>query len=129
MIDVRLIAAVGRRGQLGLDGRLPWHDPEDLRWFREQTMGGVVVLGGRTWAAMPYLPGRQVVRDLSYVAPQDFVHNIAYWQPEKTIWIAGGAKTYARWLTSGLVRRAVITFIDYDGPADTWMPPIWSSKA
>jgi len=43
----------------------------------------------------------------------------------RTIWIAGGAKTYARFLPH--VRRAIVTLIDYDGPADVWMPQLWET--
>ncbi len=45
---IYLIAAVGRQGQIGLNGRLPWRHPEDLQWFKEQTMGKVVVCGANT---------------------------------------------------------------------------------
>ncbi|MCV5856813.1 dihydrofolate reductase, partial [Escherichia coli] len=60
-MDVRLIAAVGRSGQLGLDGKLPWHNPVDLAWFKDQTMGGIVLAGHKTWCGLPDLPGRKLL--------------------------------------------------------------------
>ncbi|CUA90154.1 Dihydrofolate reductase [Chelatococcus sambhunathii] len=122
MIDVRLIAAVGRRGQIGLAGRLPWHEPEDLAWFKAQTLGGAVVMGFRTAHAVGALPGRVVVPWLGD-DPQAIIDRIAREHPGRIVWIAGGAKTYAHFMS--YVRRAVITLVDYDGPADVWMPPLW----
>ena len=55
---IYLIAAVGRQGQIGLNGRLPWRHPEDLQWFKEQTMGKVVVCGFNTAEHLPPSPAR-----------------------------------------------------------------------
>ncbi len=53
-----------QRGGLGNKGTLPWpHHPEDMQWFRDITMGHIVIMGRRTWedAKMPKpLPGRKV---------------------------------------------------------------------
>jgi len=113
---IHLIAAIGKRGQLGLDGKLPWHDPNDLRWFREMTMGQVCVVGHRTAATLPPLPGRELV--VCTGNPLDAVCSIG----DRDIWVIGGAKTYALWLP--YVGRLHINVIDYNGPADTWMPAL-----
>lgn len=135
--DVRLIAAVGRRGQLGLGGYLPWHDPEDLQFFRVKTSWSVVVMGGRTAVAVGALQHRvvRVWRGGDRVAAAAFLDSIVHHQTlphwatdhgtrPPVIWIAGGARTYADFMP--FVRRSVITHIDYDGPADVWMPPLWA---
>jgi dihydromethanopterin reductase len=124
-MDVRLIAAVGRRGQLGLGGRLPWRDPVDLRWFRTTTMDGVVVLGGRTYDAVGELPGRVRARWSGRTSPGAVLMQIAARHKGKVIWIAGGAYTYAAFMP--FVRIAVVTLIDYDGEADAFMPPLWGA--
>jgi dihydromethanopterin reductase len=126
MMDVRLIAAVGRRGQLGLGGRLPWHDPVDLRWFKENTMGGVVLFGGRTYRAVGDLPGRVKARWSGHSPPGAVLMQIAARYKGKVIWIAGGAYTYTAFMP--FVRVAVISRIDYDGEADSFMPPIWGGS-
>jgi len=62
-VKVSLIAAVARGGVIGLDGKLPWHIPEDLAFFRDRTMGHPVIMGRVTWDALPVrfrpLPGRR----------------------------------------------------------------------
>lgn len=123
-MNVNLIAAVGRSGQLGLYGRLPWHDPEDLRWFRSNTIGGVIIVGYRTAQMLPTLPGRTTLVWERREAPERFLARIR--ETERTIWVAGGEKTYAAFMP--FVRRAYITRIDYDGPADTFMPELWNSS-
>lgn len=130
---VNLIAAVGRRGQLGLGGRIPWSDPEDLRWFRQMTMGGVVVIGNRTWQGIQHagLDGRRVWivdrRNCDCIYPDELIRmaddTIDKTPEHRTIWVAGGEFVYRKWMP--YVRRAFITLVDYDGDADTWMPPLW----
>ena len=59
MIDVRCICAIGQRGQLGLNGQLPWEgntDPlfvEDVTRFFALTMGHVLIAGPKTVASVP----------------------------------------------------------------------------
>lgn len=122
---VNLIAAVGRRGQLGLGGRIPWHDPADLRWFRQLTMGGLVVVGWRTAQALPSLPGRELVVMKRGADPACILAALDGLQETRPLWIAGGAKTYELWMPH--VTRFHVGVVDYDGPADTWMPraPFW----
>lgn len=42
----------GKMG-IGNKGRIPWHIPEDLRRFRNITMGHIVIMGRRTWESLP----------------------------------------------------------------------------
>jgi len=60
MPRIALIAAVARNGVIGDRNRLPWHVPEDLRRFRELTMGHSIIMGRKTWESIGKpLPGRQ----------------------------------------------------------------------
>lgn len=53
------IAAMDEDRAIGLAGQLPWHLPEDTKWFREQTMGHPVVMGRKTYESIGGpLPGR-----------------------------------------------------------------------
>jgi len=61
MADQRLtgIAAVGRNGVIGVRGDMPWHISEDLRRFKQVTMGGAVIMGRVTFEGIGRpLPGR-----------------------------------------------------------------------
>lgn len=116
---VNLIAAVGRSGQLGLNGRLPWYDPRDLQWFKEMTWGGIVVVGSVTARSLPPLLGRSLLVQTRHDHPEALLCRLS---PHASLWIAGGAKTYERWMP--YVDRFYIGRVDYDGPADAWMPAL-----
>jgi dihydrofolate reductase len=49
---VALIAAVARNSVIGVDNRLPWRLPEDMRRFRALTTGHSVIMGRRTWESI-----------------------------------------------------------------------------
>ena len=104
---IKAIVAIGNQGQVGLNGRLPWHDKEDLKWFREQTMGKVCVVGYNTAQTLPELPGRTVLIDRV---------DAGYGVDLESLMIIGGPKTYARW--NHLVDEWLVSRVDYDGPAD-----------
>jgi len=57
---VALIAAVARNGVIGVDNRLPWRLPDDMKRFRALTIGHSVIMGRRTFESIrAALPGRQ----------------------------------------------------------------------
>lgn len=59
-MEVCLIWAQARHRVIGRNNALPWHLPEDLKWFKETTSGHPVLMGRRTFESLPVrpLPGR-----------------------------------------------------------------------
>ena len=58
-MKLSLIVAMSRNGVIGLDNRLPWHLPEDLRYFKSVTMGKPIIMGRKTFDSICRpLPGR-----------------------------------------------------------------------
>jgi dihydrofolate reductase len=54
------IAAMSRNRAIGVDGRIPWHIPEDLKFFKRTTLGHVIVMGRKTYDSLGKpLPGRE----------------------------------------------------------------------
>ena len=47
-----MIAAVARNGVIGVDNRLPWRLPDDMRHFRALTVGHSVIMGRKTWESI-----------------------------------------------------------------------------
>jgi dihydrofolate reductase len=47
-MQINIIAACDRNGLIGINGKLPWNIPEDLKRFRELTLGHAVIMGRRT---------------------------------------------------------------------------------
>lgn len=52
---ISLIAAVGKNLELGKDGELLWHLPEDFKYFKEVTMGHPILMGHKTFSSLPNL--------------------------------------------------------------------------
>jgi len=123
--NVNIIAAVGKNGQLGLDGGMPWYDANDLAFFRERTMGCPVIMGSVTMKALASrrFAGRAIHVWRRDVEPAALLQSICISFPGKPIWIAGGRRTYEAFMP--YARRAFVTLTDYTGNADTIMPPLW----
>ena len=51
-----LIVARACNGAIGKNGQIPWHIPEDLAFFKRETLGGAIIMGRRTWESLPYRP-------------------------------------------------------------------------
>ena len=105
---------------MGLNGRLPWHDREDLLWFRRKTMGGVLICGVKTLAGLPESvhEGRRIIA-WTRENLDDVIREVR--AIESPVWVIGGAETYRVWAPH--IDRWHISKIDYDGPADTWFDP------
>lgn len=59
---LEIVAAVAANGVIGRAGQLPWHLPDDLRHFKELTMGHPVIMGRKTYESVGRpLPGRLTI--------------------------------------------------------------------
>ena len=57
-----LIVCRARNHVIGRGGRMPWHEPDDLRRFRALTMGHTLIMGRATFAGLGrMLPGRHII--------------------------------------------------------------------
>lgn len=129
-IKLNLIAGVGKQGQLGLNGQLPWHDIYDLMWFRNMTIGHVLIMGKRTAQNLEKkglnLSNRYLeIFDGRYNDPLIFLNRVREQHKDSLthigIWLAGGEYTY-RVFAPHVDGLKLISYIDYDGPADTYFP-------
>lgn len=123
---VSLIVARSRNGVIGKDGQLPWKLSEDLKFFKQTTMGCPVVMGRNTWESIGRpLPGRKnivLTRDPGYKAEGAVVVSsldeaLKLFGPTDNVFIIGGAKLYRHALP--YVDTAWITEIEKDFEGDT----------
>jgi dihydrofolate reductase len=49
---VSLIVAVSENGVIGVDNKLPWYIPDDLKRFKRLTSGNVVIMGRKTYESI-----------------------------------------------------------------------------
>jgi len=60
MKHFKAIAAMSMNRVIGVGGRIPWHLPEDFKWFKQMTMGNVVMMGRKTFEGLGRpLPNRK----------------------------------------------------------------------
>ena len=127
MAYVRAMCAIGRRGQLGLEGRMPWEGakgPEfiaDVERFWEQTRGHVLLAGPRTHASIPAFAHeeRTIVEIRSTMAPADVLARY----PNRVIFICGGPRVWTAY--AGFIQHWDISRLPYDGEADRSLDPAW----
>jgi dihydrofolate reductase len=69
---VSIVVAMDERGGIGHAGGLPWHLPDDLRHFKQLTLGKPILMGRKTWDSIGRpLPGREnivITRQPGFVA-------------------------------------------------------------
>lgn len=132
MSELSLIVAMDRRGLIGKQGDLPWRFSEDLKHFKRETLGHVVVMGRKTFESIGRpLPGRTnvVVSRKGFEAPEgvlvfgslDEALAHAHALDEKPFVIGGGA-LYEAALPHAT--EIVLTEVDGDYEGDTYFPEI-----
>ena len=127
MIDVRCICAIGQRGQIGLNGQLPWEgntDPlfvEDVTRFFQITMGHVLIAGPKTIASVPDFAHHD--RTIDVIRSHDDPEAVLRRYPGRRVYVGGGISVwdvYAKY-----IQHWDITRLPYDGEADRWFNPAW----
>lgn len=126
-----LIAAVGNQNQLGLDGKMPWRNKEDLQFFKEITLNNKVVFGRKTYLGLPKLLNREIYivsksnNTLNTITDfEEFL--MQHKDDDELFFIAGGQQIYEQALD--YCNILLISRINYDGRADTFFPRFDRSK-
>lgn len=130
---MKMIVAVDRNWGIGKDGGMLTAIPEDLEFFKNKTMGHVVVMGRKTFESFPEkkaLPGRT---NIVLTANPDWtgegavvVHSREELEQKlraydsDSIYIIGGGQVYRNYLER--CDLVYVTHIDADYEADTWFP-------
>ena len=124
-MKINLIAAIDNKKRIAVDGKIPWHIPEDLRLFKEITMGHAVIMGRKTWESLPSKPlfGRTNIVVSSKLQDDAFiVDNLnnalvqANYKQCSKAFIIGGAQLYQEALP--MVHRVYLTRVTYDEPGE-----------
>ncbi len=127
MADIRAMCAIGLRGQLGLDGRLPWEGNKareyvaDVARFFDMTRGHVLIAGPKTIASVPRFAyaDRTIVAIRSGMEPEAVLAQF----PERVVYVGGGPPVWTAY--APFIRHWDITRLPYDGDADRWFDPVW----
>lgn len=128
-MSISMIAAVGRNLELGKNNDLIWHFKEDMKFFKNTTMGHTVIMGRKTFESLPKaLPGRKnIVLSLNpnYTADSaeviSSVEEAVKLSKDSEIFVIGGGKVYE--LMLAYADKIYLTEIEDEcKDADTYFP-------
>ncbi|MEQ7871883.1 dihydrofolate reductase [Chromohalobacter salexigens] len=137
VVPIALVAAMSRNRVIGVDNQLPWHLPEDLKFFKAVTMSKPLVMGRKTFESIGRpLPGRLnivVTRDRGYAQDHDGIrvcHDLAsaldmadgqaIIDGVEDICVIGGGEIFAEALPCAT--RLYLTEVDIEVEGDAWFP-------
>lgn len=126
---MKAIMAMARNRVIGVAGGMPWHLPEEFRFFKKTTMGHAIVMGRKTYESLGKpLPGRRNIvlsRTMESVPEVTVVKNLEELKklniPSEEIFVIGGADVFRLLLPE--CEELFITHVHRDVAGDTFLPP------
>jgi dihydrofolate reductase len=113
---------------IGAGNCIPWHLPEDFRWFKQKTTGHIIVMGRKTFESIGRpLPNRTtvVLSRSGFVYPG--VHTISRWEEldavvdeKREVFLCGGAEIYTQALA--LCSDLYLTLLKREVEGDAFFP-------
>ena len=142
MRQFKAIAAMSENRVIGCGGKIPWHLPEDFRFFRKMTIGNILVMGRKTFQAIGHpLPDRHtIVLTRQFHKPAEVfqqpelglfkcgtfeicpkLEKIGYARDKRDLFICGGGQVYAEALP--FCSDLFLTCVKRLAEGDTFFPP------
>lgn len=127
---ISLVVGRDRNGAIGKGNDIPWYAPEDLQFFKRETLGGAIIMGRNTWDSLPFKPLKDrmniVVTSQGCAAEHTCASvteaiAMAYAQGYRRVYGIGGAGIYREMIK--IADRMLITEVELDvEDADTYFP-------
>ena len=132
-----IIVAVAKNNVIGKDNQLLWRLSNDLKNFKEITMGHTIIMGRKTFESLPkVLPGRRhiiLTRDKSFVVPNEMVEVfnsvtelLESLNPEIEYFVVGGGEIYKTLMP--YCEKLYLTKVKEEFKGDTYFPKIDNSQ-
>lgn len=135
-MKITAIVACGENGAIGLNNQLLWHLPNDLKHFKQKTLGKPIIMGRKTWESiggrpLPKRTNIVVSRNPQWsadgaVAATSLDQALERAAGAEEVVICGGAQLYA--LAMPRVETLEITVVHAELSADTFFPA-WNKTA
>lgn len=121
------IAAMSPNRVIGAGGKIPWHLPADLKFFKRTTLGHVVLMGRKTWDSLGKpLPGREnwvLTRSLGEIPGARVVRSFAEIPGAgegREVFLIGGAEIYSALLPA--CSELLLTRVEAEVGGDAFFP-------
>lgn len=147
---ISIVVAFDENRVIGCKGGIPWKISEDMKLFKARTIGGVVVMGRKTWVSLPLksrpLPDRiNIIISSRYLLnPHELVNDIELPENirnvrvsgsiseaieiaktyEKEIFIIGGEQVYRSALEAGVVDKIFVSLVGNKHEGDVFFPEL-----
>lgn len=125
-----IIVATDKNMGIGKNGKMPWHIPEELKFFKETTLNHRIVIGRKTFEGVGVLPNRKTIvisrqTNLNYPEEVEICSNFDSFLQEhrnssEEIFICGGAEIYRQALP--YCNKIYLSIIDGEYEVDTYFP-------
>ena len=129
-MKISMIAAMADDRVIGINNSLPWKLPNDMKWFRQHTLGKPIIMGRKTFESFGSKPLPQrtnivITRDPNYQATDSIVVNtiedaLKAAGDVEEVMIIGGASFYEQMLPKA--HRMYITLVHTKVEGDAWFP-------
>jgi dihydrofolate reductase len=128
---MKAIAAMSLNRVIGAGNKIPWHLPEDFKWFKQMTTGHIIVMGRKTFESIGRpLPNRTTLVLTRSPVPIPGVQTLAGLDQleagsptyaGREVFICGGAQVYEQALP--LCSDLYLTLVNRVVEGDTFFPP------
>lgn len=140
-MQLALMVARAANGCIGRDNKLPWYLPNDLKYFKQVTLGKPIIMGRKTWESLKGpLPGRTnivITRQRGYqaegarVVPSldealTLAGHVGVIDGTSEAVVIGGAEIYA--LALPQIDRMYVTEVHADVVGDAFFPDVDMSQ-
>src|SRR5437763_650951 len=105
MKPFKAIAAMSLNRVIGASNKIPWHLPDDFKWFKQMTTGQIIVMGRKTFESIgKALPNRETIvlsrSQFSFPGVQTLadLHQLDRTGDAREVFICGGAQIYEQTL-------------------------------
>ncbi|HEX9504310.1 MAG TPA: dihydrofolate reductase [Patescibacteria group bacterium] len=131
-----LVAAVAQNGVIGSHNALPWYIPEDLKHFKQVTVGKVVLMGKNTFDSIMNrlkkpLPERTnvvITRQMDWQAPEGVLvyHSIEEaleaLKDNDEVMVAGGGQIFSQVMDKA--DKLILTEVHKEVDGDVFFPKV-----
>lgn len=130
-MNISIIVAIAENNVIGINNQLIWHLPNDLKRFKEITMGHHMIMGRKTWESIGRaLPGRTtivVTRNKDFKPQGALVAHsledaLEMAKADNEIFVVGGGELYRQALP--LANKFYLTRVHQSYEGDTFFPEI-----
>lgn len=132
-MKVSIVVAVDEKRGIGKAGKLPWDIPEDLKHFKEITLGHTIIMGRKTFESIGrVLPNRKniiITRDPSFTVQgativrslEEALHYVQGKPQIEEVFIIGGGQVFKEALEKNLVDKIYLTVVEarLDSPPES----------